>query len=283
MFRSLVIMALLTLPLACGKQAEGPVAPPAGAKSSAAPRFDGVYGAPVGKGEQGAPDQGMDLVRFVADGRVLTLSIPSSEGLEPAVRLLLGACSECASGKYELKDGVLRFVMKSKLGSVEYAGAVADDRLVAHWRSDINGVSREESFSFVHVVDDPDATPSSSDKGEKPSAEADPPTTPSLPEVALVPPGSSWYCFHGPTPGASSCERKLPACESANKAASATHKELKLTKCAKQATAWCYTMVQRSVAKGAAFCSSTEEDCKADVAGAAPETPDLTVSSCGKF
>lgn len=278
MLRSLAVLALLTLPLACSKAAQEPVTPPAQAGTSSPPRFDGVYAAPVGKPDQGQ-DQGMDLLRFVADGRVLSLSVSSSQGLEPAVRMLLAENEKCATGKYEIKDGVLRFVLKSKLGSVEYAGAVREDKLLARWRSGINGTSLEETFSFVHVVED-----EKGEKNEKPTAAAPDgePSGPASPELALIPEGAAWFCFRAPSVGVSRCERKAAECDAARKTTAAAHKNLKLTPCAKQASAHCFTIVQKSAQKGAASCSATEDDCKAEVAGLGAEGADVSVSACTK-
>ncbi len=141
--------------LACKKAAQEPVAPPAQAGPSLPPRFDGVYAAEVqGAAPPGDPNAGsVDFLRFTAEGRVMSLSAPASQSAaEAAVKLLMSGSDRAASGTYAIKDGVLRFVLTSKVGSMEYAGAIVkDDQLMVRWHSSINDASVEQTFTFVLI------------------------------------------------------------------------------------------------------------------------------------
>jgi hypothetical protein len=148
------LLCLLLIASACkGKE---PVAPPAQEGASSQPRTDGVY---ASKANGDKP--GWDLLRFLANGRVTSIS--TTGAIEAAAAVLYedenddagaAARSSTATGAYEVKDGVLRFTMKSKLGEVEYAGAVKGDRLNVRWHSSINDATQEEAFSFVAVSEE---------------------------------------------------------------------------------------------------------------------------------
>jgi hypothetical protein len=281
---------------ACAKGAPEPVSPPAQSAPSATPRFDGIYAAKVeakgggaaalqaGGGGGGAT--GIDLLRFTKDGKVQSLSVGSAAALEGAVKSLLASTDKAATGTYAVKDGVLRFTVTSKLGSVEYAGGVKDDQLAVRWHSAINDATVEEAFQFVKVESDGDKA--ESDKTDKTAAadQADggapapaPGTTP--PDAALVPPGQGWACFRAPTMSTSRCERTMAACEAAYKEASAARADLKLSKCAKRPSAYCHTVQRRGTGRGSGFCYQAEDECKAGASGF--EGADLAVSACGKF
>lgn len=267
--RNLVFAGLLFLSLGACKSTPDPVVPPTNAAASASPQLEGVY---YSQGEAG-----VDLLRFTSAGKVFSISTPSQQTLEPAVRLLMKESDRCASGPFAIKDGILRFTLTSKQGAVEYAGAIKEDKLNARWRSAINGASIETTYTFVKVIDESQEAP------EKPAATADEPTPaapsgPVAPELTLIPDGAAWYCYK--TSGASRCERKPAACESSRKTASALHKDLKSAKCAKQPSAYCYTATSKGGARGAASCAATEADCKAEAASL--EDSDAVVSTCSK-
>lgn len=293
--RVLVLGSFLTLSFACAKKASEPVAPPAQSTPSGAPRFDGIYAAKVeAKGgaaaaalQPGGGATGVDLLRFTKDGRVQSLSVASAAALEGAVKALLAGTDKAATGTYSVKDGVLRFTLTSKQGSVEYAGGVKDDALTLRWHSTINDATVEESFQFVKVEGE-GATAAEGDKPEKtpPDDTSDggaavpaPGTVP--PEPALVPQGQGWGCFRAPVVNTSRCERTMQACEAAYKDASTARPDLKLTKCAKRASAYCHTVQKRGSGRGSGFCYQSEDECKAGASGF--EGPDLVISSCGKF
>lgn len=266
------LLFVLLLLAACGKGASGPVTPPASASASAQPRFDGVYAAQKG--------EAVDMIRFMNSGRALSISTASSAQIENAARLVMSESDRCAKGTYEIKDGIIRFALKSKLGTVEYAGAIKDDKLTIRWRSDINGASDEAEYAFVHVVDEND------DAGAKPAAgdddeDAGAPTIVAA-DVGLIPEGASWFCFRAPN--ASRCERKQSTCEASRKTAVAVRKDTKIAKCAKQASAFCFTVVQKSGGRGAASCSSSQADCDAERATllADQDNGDINVSTCLK-
>ena len=277
---------------ACAKGAGEPVAPPAQSTPSGALRFDGIYAAKVeGKGGPAAAMQGgggpagIDLLRFTKDGKVQSLSVGAASALESAVKSLLAGTDKAATGTYAVKDGVLRFTLTSKLGSVEYAGGVKDDQLSLRWHSAINDATVEESFQFVKIESD-DVEGPAGEKPEKPAAEggdggAPPPSGTLPPEPSLVPPGSGWACFREPTMNTSRCERTMASCEAAYKEATAARPDLKLSKCAKRPSAFCHTVQRRGSGRGSGFCYQGEDECKAGAAGF--EGPDLAISSCGKF
>jgi len=259
--------------IACGKGTPDPVVPPAQTSPSAAPRFDGVYAAQKG--------ESIDLLRFTAAGHVASITTASQAAIETAVRLLIAESERCAKGTYAVKDGFLRFTLKNKAGSLDYAGGVHDDKLAVRWRSDINSVSEEEQFSFVRVVDEESDAGASSAAGEEGEADAAAPG-PVAADVALIPEGATWYCFRAPT--ASRCERKQAACESGRKTAATVRKDGKIGKCTKVATAFCFTVSQRTAKQGAAACSSTMADCDAERASlsADSDVSELIVSTCSK-
>jgi hypothetical protein len=269
---------------ACKRGAPEPVAPPAQSGASLPPRFDGVYGAKVPSAQpQGDPNAiGVDLLRFTADGHVRSLSIPSAAALESAVRALVAGTDRAASGTYAIKDGVLRFSLTSKLGTVEYAGAVKDDGLAVRWHSAINDATAEESFSFIRTEggkggDDGQEPEPSEDGGAPPPAAPAAPAGP--PELALIPTGQGWSCFRAPSVNTSRCERSSAACEAAFKEATTARPTLKLTRCAKKPVAFCHTV--RKGSRGSGFCYSAEDECKAGAAGF--DGPDLAISVCGRF
>jgi hypothetical protein len=290
--RAFFLLSLATLPFACAKKASEPVAPPAQSTPSGTPRFDGIYAAKVeGKGggagalQGGGGATGVDLLRFTKDGKVQSLSVGSAAALETAVKALLAGTDKAATGTYTVKDGVLRFTLTSKQGSVEYAGGVKDDALNVRWHSTINDATVEEAFQFVKVEGD---APGEGDKPEKPAAEegadggAPLPAVGSVPpDAALVPQGQGWSCFRAPVVNTSRCERTTTACESAYKEASTARPDLKLTKCAKRPNAFCHTVQKRGSGRGSGFCYQSEDECKAGSSGF--EGPDLVISACGKF
>lgn len=292
--RSLALVlsaAACTFAFACTKGSREPVAPPAQTAPSATPRFDGVYAAKVeGKGggaagPQGGGSVGIDLLRFTKDGKVQSLSVSSAAALESAVKSLLAGTDKAGMGTYAVNDGVLRFTLTSKLGSVEYAGGVKEDQLSVRWHSAINDATVEESFQFVKVETDGDKV-----EGDKPDkapladgADGGAPVVAGVmpPDAALVPQGQGWACFRAPTMNTSRCERTMGACDAAYKEASTARADLKLTKCAKRQTAYCHTVQRRGAGRGSGFCYQAEDECKAGAAGF--EGGDLVVSSCGKF
>jgi hypothetical protein len=155
LFASFLSFAVISGFAAC-KGAKEPVTPPTDTGPSAAPRTDGVYASKVQAGSK----PGWDLLRFFPDKRVVSVSTTGS--IESAAALLYdtgdAGVATTATGRYEVKEGVLRFTMDSKVGSVEYAGAAQGDKLALRWHSLINDVTLEEAFSFVAVTDDaPDA------------------------------------------------------------------------------------------------------------------------------
>src|SRR5262249_37707478 len=153
-----------------------------------------------------------------------------------------------------------------------------EDQFVVRWKSAINGATVEETFTFVHVVDE-----SVDGGGEAPKDEgAGAAVGAGVSEAALIPEGTEWYCFRAP--GASRCERKAAVCETSRKGALTIHKGAKIGKCTKQATAFCFIVVQKSAGRGAASCSATEEDCKADLGRLDMDTEsgDVTVSPCAQ-
>lgn len=252
----------------CAVLFRDPVSPPSGASRSATPRYDGVYAAKVeGKDSEAA----WDLLRFTADGRVLGVS--STAPPESAIRPLYDKSDVAAVGMLENDSGILRFTLKSKLGAVEYAGAIRDDNLVVRWKSSINDRVMEQTYSFVHV----DAEQKSPGKPTESSA----PVALAPPDPNWIPEGSGWVCFRAP-PNQSRCERTQAACEAAYKEASAT--DLKLTKCARQPTAFCHTVMEKASGKGLAYCYVTEDECKAGVADAmsSEHARDFQLSSCAK-
>ena len=266
---ALVVLAVL----ACGKGSPDPVVPPAQTAPSSTPRFDGVYAAQKG--------ESIDLLRFTSTGHVASITTATQAAIETAVRLLIAESERCAKGTYTVKDGVIRFTLKNKTGSLDYAGGVHDDKLGVRWRSDINSVSEEEQFSFVRVVDEDSDAGAKSAAGDEEDADAGPPG-PVAADIALIPEGAIWYCFRAPT--ASRCERKLTACESGRKTAATVRKDGKIGKCTKVAAAFCFTVTQRSAAHGAAACSSTMVDCDTERASlsADSDVSDLVVSTCSK-
>jgi hypothetical protein len=250
---------------ACG--AHGPATPkaPVSATPTIAPRFDGVYAAKA-TGADGT-DYGFDYLRFVADGRVLSLSSPAP--MENAVPLLYTHSKRPATGTFETHDGMLKFVMKSDLGAVEYEGvASADNQLQVRWHSQVNGATADETFTFVPVEqqDDKDAS--------APAPSAAPP----MPDVSLLPSGSGWFCFRAKEAGVSRCERTASACETTRKGAS----NEKVTRCARQGSAYCSTLTEKASGKGTALCYPSDEDCRAANAGMqnAQNAPDFTISAC---
>jgi len=250
--------------LACHDVLHDPVAPPAAPLPTAPPRFDGVYVAEV----PGEPP-GANVLRFVEPGRVLGVSVPTMAGLEGAARLLVEEREPCARGTFAITDGVLRFTLTSKLGAVEYAGAIRDDALVVRWRSGINGVSREERHAFVRIVDD-EPTPA--------KAEVDEPETPAPPETSALPEGSGWFCYRAG--GTSRCERKLATCEAARKRS--PRNEIKIGKCTRQPNAFCFTVSQKGTSR--ASCSLSAYDCESERAGvsAGDKPEDTLVSGCAR-
>ena len=268
-----VVLAILAV-LACGKGSSDPVVPPAQTSPSVAPRFDGVYASQKG--------ESIDLLRFTSAGHVASITTASQAAIETAVRLLIAESERCAKGTYALKDGVIRFTLKSKVGSLDYAGGVHDDKLALRWRSDINSASEEEQFSFVRVVDE------ESDAGAGPKAAGDDdeldagPPGPVAADIALIPEGATWYCFRAPT--ASRCERKQSACDSSRKTAATVRKDGKIGKCTKTAVAFCFTVTQRAASRGAASCSSSMADCDAERASLAADSDgsDLAISTCSR-
>jgi hypothetical protein len=276
---------------ACTKGPREPVAPPAQTAPSATPRFDGVYAAKVeGKGggaaalQGGGGTTGIDLLRFTKDGKVQSLSVSSAAALEGAVKSLLAGTDKAAVGTYEVKEGVLRFTLTSKLGSVEYAGGVKEDQLSVRWHSAINDATVEESFQFVKVETDGDKADDKIDKapgadGADGGAPSAPGTSP--PDAALIPQGKGWACFRAPTMNTSRCERTMSACEAAYKEASTARADLKLTKCAKRPSAYCHTVQRRGAGRGSGFCYQGDDECKAGASGF--EGGELVISSCGKF
>lgn len=280
--RALVVAVLVALASGCKKGTPPPVEPPPSAGRSAAPRTDGIYAAKVQSVAPGdANEVGVDLLYFSDDGRVRSLSVSSASALEGAVHLLMSGTDRAASGTYTIKDGVLRFVLTSKIGSVEYAGAIKGEQLAVRWRSAINDASTEESFSFVLVertAREGSAETTSDARGDAGAAGSSvrPP-----PDVALIPKGTSWYCFRAPALETSRCERKSATCETAYKEALASRSDLKLTRCAKLPAAFCHTAVRSGGSQGGAFCYMTEEECSAGVAGF--DAPDVILSKCGRF
>lgn len=286
----LVVLALASFVTvnACKKAALPPVAPPDKLAPSIAPRADGIYAAKV----QGPPSPtepagatvGVNLLRFTADGKVASLSVSSGNALETAVKLLQTGSDRAATGTYAVKDGVLRFTLTSKAGSVEYAGAIKDDQLSVRWRSAINDATTEEAYQFVK-------TDGAEGKAGAPEGEEDagpgappppaPPSGPTPPEMALIPKGDTWYCFRAPVVNTSRCERTSAQCESAYKEAATARPNLKLTKCAKKPFSFCHTAVRRGANAGGGFCYQSEEECKTGAAGF--EGADLTVSTCNRF
>lgn len=276
--------------LACAKGASEPVAPPAQSTPSGTPRFDGIYAAKVeGKGGAaalgGGGPTGVDLLRFTKDGKVQSLSVGSTAALESAVKSLLAGTDKAATGTYTVKDGVLRFTLTSKLGSVEYAGGVKEEQLSLRWHSAINDATVEESFQFVKIESDEPGGEAGGDKPDKPAELGDggapPPPGTVPPEPSLVPPGNGWACFRAPSMSTSRCERTMAACESAYKEASAARPDLKLSKCAKKPSAFCHTVQRRNSGRGSGFCYQAEDECKAGASGF--EGPDLVISACAKF
>jgi hypothetical protein len=228
---------------------------------------------------------GVDLLRFTQDGKVTSLSMTSVSALEPAVRAMVAGTDRAATGTFAIKDGVLRFVLTSKSGSVEYAGAIKDDQLSVRWHSAINDVTLEEAFTFIktdsgHANDaPPDPAAENTDDAGAPPPPA-PQTTP--PDPALVPPGQQgWFCFRAPLVNTSRCERTSAACETAYKEALAARSTLKLTRCAKKPNAFCHT-VRKGTTRGSGFCYGAEDECKAGASGFEGGS-DLLISSCGKF
>lgn len=275
----------------CGKKTVSePVVAPAQSTPTGPPRTDGIYAAKVeAKGDEAlAGGGGVDLLRFTKDGQVSSLSVASAGALEAAVKAILAGTDKAAKGPYELKDGVLRFTLTSKLGAVEYAGGLKGEDLVVRWRSGINEVSEEETFQFVKLADEDGKEPTETGEGKgEGDADAGPAATPTPapgttpPDPAFVPTGTAWACFRAPTMNTSRCERTMAACEQAYKEASAARSELKLSKCAKRPNAFCHTVQRHTSGRGSGFCYQIEEECKAGAAGF--EGPDLVISSCGKF
>ena len=264
-----LLAAFLVLAAACTAAPE-PVAPPTSASASASPKLEGVY--------YFQSPEGVDLLRFTSARKVLSLSTASQQSLESAVRLLIAESDRCASGTYAIKEGILRFTLTSKAGTVDYAGAIKDDKLAARWRSGINGASVEETYTFVKVVDEAAETAANPDRPPTEDADAGAPSAPTGPELTLIPDGAAWYCFR--TSGASRCERKQAACDAARKSAAAAHRDTKMGKCTKQASAYCYTAT-KGAAHGMASCSATEADCKAEASGLEPGS-DVSISVCAK-
>ena len=282
---ALVVFAFAT-PSAC-KGTKEPVQPPAQVGPSATPRFDGIYAAKVQGGAANAatPDVGVDLLRFTEDGHVSSLSAASIAALEPAVRALLAQTDRAANGTYAIKDGVLRFTLTSKLGSVAYAGAVKDNQLTVRWRSDINDVATEETFDFVKVEDEAPSEPArpegNASADEDAGTRSVPPPGTVSPEPMLIPQGREWACFRAPAVNTSRCERTSAACEAAYKSAASARPDLKLTRCMKRANAFCHTAMNPTSNRGRGFCYLSEDECKAGVAGF--DGNDLVISACAKF
>ncbi len=260
--------ALVTLSIACTPTPaarQAPSAPAHAGPPSAPPRFDGVYAA---KAEGGPPDPGWDYLRFLDGGKVLSIS--SSAAPETAVSFLYSPSDRPARGTYELKNGTLRFVLRSKLGAVAYEGGVHDDHLVARWRSEINGAAAEETFSFVPVSQ---------------PAEAPAPQLPESLDPALLPDGQGWFCFRGAEAGSSRCGRTLAACEATRREAAAGSSPPatpKLSRCTKQKNASCHSIAEKSSGKAIAVCYESSEDCHASVAVllGADDAPGYTLSAC---
>lgn len=288
---ALFVGALFVALVGCKKGPPDPVTPPAQAGPSATPRFDGVYAAKVESPQSaqsmtpGGGEGSIDLLRFTEDGKVTSLTVSSMSVLETAVKSLVAGTSSGATGTYAVKDGVLRFTLTSKLGSVEYAGAIKDDQLNVRWHSSINDATIEEAFSFVKI-DPPSAEEKEKEENSiEPVEDAGAPATPAgpvLPEAKLIPQGKAWFCFRAPVMNTSRCERTSEQCEAAHKEASAARPDLKLTHCQKRPNAFCHTVMRRGPSpRGSGFCYGAEEECKAGAGGF--EGADLVVSVCASF
>lgn len=272
---SAIIVALATV-VACAR-ASGPLAPPANLGPTVTPRFDGVYGAPV-KGTNG----GRDIVRFTDNGQVFGMSAVTEAAAKKAESFVRDGNQKCARGTWTVTDGVLRFSLRSTAGVVDYAGSVQGDRLTLKWRSAINGASEDGEYAFgageVKPVSAADAGVDAGpvDAGVEP-ADAEAPLIPG----SLVPEGTGWFCFKAGS--ASRCERKLAACESARRTATAVRKDAKAAKCTRQTNAWCFT-VQRAGGLGAASCTSVEADCDAERTSVTAETDaaEVVVGACSR-
>jgi hypothetical protein len=222
------------------------------------PRADGVYAASVHAAD--GSDLGWDYLRFFADHKVLSVSSPAP--IEKAIVLLAPDSDQAATGTYEIRDGVLHFTMKSKLGAVEYEGVAGKDNLQVHWKSSINSATVDETFAFVPV------------EGQ-PSKPAGPP------DVSLLPAGSGWFCFHASEPGASRCERTSRQCEWRRKEVSASLKH-KPGPCVRHKQAFCHGLVVKDSGEGTVFCYESGEDCDAglSVVQSANNSGQFTFSAC---
>jgi hypothetical protein len=263
--RALQLLPCAFLAIACAESTPPPKpAPTTGSSTTASPpRFDGVYQSKV-HGSDGA-DLGWDYLRFLSDGNVLSVSSPAP--IEKAAGLLFAPDERTATGTVEIRGGVLRFVMKSKLGSVEYQGVVQNDELHVRWHSLINGATAEETFTFVPVEEQAE---------EPPAAELPPPA------VEFLPAGSGWFCMRITDSGASRCERSLAECDSLRKQVSAAVPTAKPTKCVRQKKAYCHTLSAKATKEGTAICYRTSEDCMNGLDGfrSAGNSSEYALSTC---
>ena len=279
MKRSILVFALALGFFACKKDPLPALAPPTQAVS-AQPRFDGIYTARPGKDAR-------DMLRFVEGGKVIGISTAKESAVDRAVGLLNAPTDACAQGTYTVTDGVLRFRLRSELGDVDYAGAITGDKLSVRWRSDVNGTTTDQEYTF-EAPRSKSTTADTADAGAK----ADAPTTvasvePAVvaPPPALVPEGSGWFCFRvaGAISGGSRCERRLAACEAARKAVAPLRRNAKVGKCARTPVAYCFS-VQRAAGGGGASCSVSDADCDAERAGvvADNDSDEVSVSACSE-
>jgi hypothetical protein len=241
------------------------------------PRQDGVYIAKAA-GPKGA-DLGWDFLRFLPNRHVAGLS--SGAPIDRAVRLLFYDPDRPSTGTYTTVEGQIRFILRSKLGTVAYRGVVDKDHLTVRWHSNINGASEEQTYTFVPVqVDDEptEADAGASAPSEAPAAEdAVPPI-----DMALLPPGSGWFCFHADAVAGSPCSRSMADCEASRKTTAAASETGKATRCAAAKRAFCYTIRLKTSGEGKATCFASADECRATNGQlhAATNASDYVVSGC---
>jgi hypothetical protein len=233
-------------------------------EESSPPRHDGVYVA-KGTGPDGSA-VGWDYLRFLSDGQAFSISSPGTA--ESAVSLLYTESDKPATGSYEIRHGKLRFVLKSKLGTVSYEGAIHDDRLEVRWHSKINGATADQTYTFVPVQQE-----------GAPEEAADASAPPSTADV--IPPGSGWFCYHTGDTGADRCERTAAACEATRKSTDAAQNP-KTTRCAARKTAFCLVATMKKTGSATPLCFPTQENCGAAATALehSPDVPDITLSAC---